>query len=322
MSPGHGPNDRLPVSPSPPTSSKLIESAQKDNTDVIEIDPEADGDELFEDSDLSEYELILTDSWSSLSGIIPTPPNSSKPPVHQLVDSDDSEAEDYQKQQTTQIVDSEGNDISSLQPQETMDDLFDGSDSDDSDDDFPLSPTVIEEVHTSNDEIFMSGAVSGDDKIETDLSEDDNTHCCRDNMLTVMPFKILRRDELIELASDNGIDELAFYLEHLPYEFVTTCRAVQIAIEDNIEWYDELGCSPSDTVRQMLHDIERRGGVVLGSSQVIYPEDIIPSEHLIWHNGNWYINGDNEIQHPGYWAEVEEQGEVWNEMPPIPYFPR
>ncbi|KAJ9616813.1 hypothetical protein H2200_000532 [Cladophialophora chaetospira] len=136
-----------------------------------------------------------------------------------------------------------------------------------------------------------------------------------------MPYKIIRRNQLwIELGFD---DEST--LHKLPTRFVTTCMGVQKALN---EWIDSRCAFESDPDfdgfdwdQQLVELVGYRGGVVPNPNQeVIYPEEIIPLEHVERCSKGWRWNGQTKKE--DYWLELQAQGDIWETMPSIPVFSR
>ena len=193
-------------------------------------------------------------------------------------------------------------------------------------DDGSSLPIVPIETHTSNDQVFMTGVVSFPDDVtvQPDDFEDDNIHCKLSLVFEMMLYKVIRRAELVKL--DLGLEDNSV-LQRAPGPFATTYLGIQLALaewtalkasregdeafEDH-DWDDEFLCA-----------LGRRSGFAPEpGQQVIYPEEIIPFEHLQEKEGGWEWNYTTEVWDIDYWFKLKAQGEVWNEMPEIPDFRR
>lgn len=159
-----------------------------------------------------------------------------------------------------------------------------------------------ESVQGCIDQCVMSGAVHADDKIKRRGSSD--SLICSDDLETMldnMPWKILVREDIAEM----DLLEDSTNIEIIPDEWRTTVLGVSLGCFDQASYCD------SGTDQTMLAALEMRGGMVLKSGDVEYPEDIVPD---ISTDDVWY---DDE-----YWAALEEQGamgRVWSEVFPDKY---
>jgi hypothetical protein len=190
------------------------------------------------------------------------------------------------------------------------------------------SPTVSVEFHAEGEPVYMSGAVSLEDTVEDDLGvlDNDNIDCDFRLVFDQMPYKVMRCRELYSLGLPPDADAL---LDLLPAQFVTTHLGIQRAWEQWTAWTHNAEKreadgedDPTDPALVLIQQIVYRGGLPpISGQQVIYPEDIIPLEHLRADGaGGWEWNGRTEVYDPAYWLELRMQGEIWDEMPEIPTF--
>ncbi|EXJ62200.1 hypothetical protein A1O7_02633 [Cladophialophora yegresii CBS 114405] len=189
------------------------------------------------------------------------------------------------------------------------------------------SPTVPIETHFAGEPVYMSGAVSLQDKIADDpgVSANDNIDCDYRLVFDQMPYRVIRRNALYSLGMPADTDTL---VDSLPPQFVTTNLGIQRAWEEWTGWTQNAELEGSDenpaadSAAMLVRAIICRGGMPpTYGQQVIYAEDIIPLEHLQPDGaGSCEWNGRTEVYDPAYWMALQMQGEIWNEMPEIPTF--
>ncbi|ETI23937.1 hypothetical protein G647_05744 [Cladophialophora carrionii CBS 160.54] len=187
-------------------------------------------------------------------------------------------------------------------------------------------PTVCIVSHIEGEPVYMSGAVSPQDKIADDpsVAGNDNIDCDYRLVFDQMPYRVIRRSALYSLGMPPETDTL---VDRLPPQFVTTNLGVQRAWEEWTAWMQNVEGEGSDaysldSAAVLVQAIIHRGGLPPTSGQqIIYPEDIIPLEHLQPDRaGGWEWNGRTEVYDPTFWVELKMQGEIWKEMPEIPIF--
>ncbi|KAH0828206.1 hypothetical protein AYO21_03766 [Fonsecaea monophora] len=180
--------------------------------------------------------------------------------------------------------------------------------------DADLLPFVAIEQYIPGVNDLMSGAVSLLDKTSTDMTQDDNIMCMHGLERRLMPFKVLPQRDLFGLGLPFA-DESS--LCELPSGFLTTVRGLERAVGEFYASNPDVFADDIESDVALLGMIAKRGGLARTKfQQVVYPEEIVPLDDpdLVLKENFESSGGEQDDQDKEYWAELQEQGRIWDEL--------